>query len=119
MGSSRTRSEVPVPSHRLVTRVRTQVSISGFTEREARDGLDDLRAELAQRPWLLDPSVAWDNGRQCLVVAVTNESASKKFFSRTTAAAEDEIWDCVIACLDFSTDGITFTVDSSSVVAEG
>lgn len=31
-------------------------------------------------------------------------------------AASDEVWDCVIACLKFSSDGIRFAIVESSVV---
>jgi len=69
--------------------------------------------EFRARPWFVDPAAEWDaiNGR--LVLITHYEGADVEGLS---AAATDEVWDCVIACLSFASDGVSFEVIESSAV---
>jgi hypothetical protein len=93
--------------------VETRISVSGFTEAEVRDGLADLLDELLQRSWIINPAASWDADRECLVVTTHYEGTDADSVSR---AASDEVWDCVIACMSFSSQGIQFSIDASSIV---
>ncbi len=95
--------------------VKTRISISGFTEAEARDGLGDLHQELQQRHWIIRPDAYWDAGRSLVVVTTHYEGTDVDSVCR---AASDEVWDCVIACLNFSSEEIQFTVEESSMVQQ-
>jgi len=99
-----------------VRRLRTQISVSGFTQQEVERGLGDLLEEFAQRPWLLAPSARWDDHRKRLIVSVEREGESLAIEGGDTGATLDEVWDCVIACLEFESAGIHFDVDSSMFV---
>ena len=90
--------------------VRTLISVSGFSESEARSGLPDLIAELRQRPWIICPDADWDARRSRLVVTTHYEDTDPELSSR---GAMDEVQDCVIACLSFASEGIHFDVDES------
>jgi hypothetical protein len=85
-----------------VERVRTTIAVHGFTAAEAAEGLPPLRQELAERGLLGE--VRWDGKSGRLLVTVESES----FGPRTAAGHEDEVWDCVIACIRFSGEGIRF-----------
>ena len=101
---------------RAVKRVRTQFSVAGFTQAEVQSGLADLRAEFSQRPWFLPAEVEWDDHRRLLVIVVECEGQSTDVDGPDVRAALDEVWDCVIACLDFESDGVRFDVESTSMV---
>jgi len=94
--------------------VRTRMSVSGFTEAEVRDGLDHLLAELRERPWIIRPAASWNADLGRLVVTTHYEGDDPDGCSR---AASDEISDCVIACLQFASDGIHFDVEESVVIS--
>jgi len=95
--------------------VRTRIAVSGLTEAEVRSGLADLLAEFRERPWIIRPAAAWDAERGRLVVTTHYEGDDGDHLGR---AASDEVWDCVIACLGFSSVGIHFDVDESVVVED-
>jgi hypothetical protein len=99
-----------------VHRVRTQFSVAGFTKAEVQSGLADLRAEFGQRPWFLSAEAKWDDRRCLLVIVVEREGRSPDSDGPDVRAALDEVWDCVIACLNFESDGIQFDVESSCIV---
>jgi hypothetical protein len=89
--------------------VHVNVSVRGFTEAEARNGLPDLLAEFQQRQWLLYPSAAWDATRSCLAIGIDYEGHDTKLCEK---AVLDEVRDCVVACLQSASD-IHFEVDDS------
>jgi hypothetical protein len=93
--------------------VKTRISVSGFTNAEVRDGLPDLIDELRARSWIIHPEASWDSDRERLVVTTHYQGIDADSLSR---AAADEVWDCVIACVNFSSDGLHFSIDASSVV---
>jgi len=93
--------------------VKIRISVTGFTEAEARDGLVALLDELRSRSWIVHPAASWDADRARLVVTTHYEGTNADFLSR---AASDEVWDCVIACVSFSSDGIHFEIDELSVL---
>jgi hypothetical protein len=96
-------------------RVRLRISVSGFTEAEARAGIPDLLAEFRERPWLLRTSARWDDHRGRLVVTVEREGDDRDFWAE---ANFDEVRDCVIACVNFSSEGIHFDLEDSAVVKD-
>jgi hypothetical protein len=93
--------------------VRTRISVAGFTEAEVRGGLADLLDELSARSWIIHPTASWDADSERLVVTTHYEGTDAGALSR---AASDEVWDCVIACMSFSSEGIQFDIDESSIV---
>jgi len=97
-------------------RVRTQVSVSGFTRPQVEDGLQSLRDEFAERPWLLAADARWDEERQRLVVTIEREGNSLEVHGGATGATLDEVWDCVIACFCDTEGSISFAVDASDFV---
>jgi hypothetical protein len=80
--------------------IRTTVAIRGFTPAEATQGAPDLRTELTARTLLGE--VRWDEETRRLFVTVE----SRDLGPRTVAFHQDQIWDCVIACVQFSGKGI-------------
>jgi hypothetical protein len=89
--------------------VRVTMSVSGFTDVEASEGLPDLLDEFRQRPWILRPTAAWDANRKLILVAVEYESDDAE---GCRLAAHDEVRDCVIACFKFQ-DQIAFKIEDS------
>lgn len=93
--------------------IRTRILVSGFTEREARDGIPDLLSEFQKRPWIISPEACWSADRRGIIATTHYEGSDPDVCSR---AALDEMWDCVIACITFSSDGIEFNVEESVLV---
>jgi hypothetical protein len=100
----------------LMSFVRTRISVSGFSEQEARNGLPHLFDEFSHRPYLLKPDAYWDEPRQRLVVIVAYEGDDPRIEGGVGGALFDIVWDCVIACLDFTSDGIHFDIEESVVL---
>jgi hypothetical protein len=101
-----------------MSRIRTRVSITGFNEAEVGAGLPHLIEEFGQRPWLLKTDAFWDGGRSRLVVTVQREGDDARIEGGDGGANLDEIWDCVIACVNFTSKGIHFDVEASEVVPD-
>jgi len=88
----------------------------GFTEAEARKGIPYLLEEFGQRPWLLICDAKWVAQGSKLVISVESEADSLAVLDGAVRAAHlDEVWDCVIACVEFSSE-IRFEVEESQVV---
>jgi hypothetical protein len=98
--------------------VYTRFAIFGFKQAEAVAGIPHLVEEFRQRPWLSKTSAWWDSQRGCLVVAVEREGSNPAINGGEGGANLDEVSDCVIACIQFSSDGIRFSVEESSVVPD-
>jgi len=96
-----------------MTLVRTRISVAGFSEAKVRDGLDHLLAEFRERPWIIQPTASWDAERGRLVVSSHYEGDDADGLGRV---ASDEIWDCVIACFNFASEGIHFDIEESAIV---
>ena len=92
--------------------IRVTIVVRGLTEPEVADGLSDLIVEFHQRDWLANPSASWDVARGGLVVTVDYEGPDAE---RCGRAVLDEVRDCVVACLDFSSD-IQFEIEDASVL---
>jgi hypothetical protein len=92
--------------------VTSTISVSGFTDAEAAEGIPHLIEEFQHRPWMLNPAAHWDAERSRLVITVGYAGDDRE---AAVAAATDEVWDCVIACLNFSSEGIHFDVDGVEV----
>lgn len=82
-----------------MTHVRTTISVTGLTDAEAAEGLSAFREYLGERPWLHDARAEWAAGEGRLLVTVETEGDDPKLES---AAALDEVWDCVHAAFDAS-----------------
>lgn len=93
--------------------VRIRITVAGFTEAEVRAGIADLLDEFRERSWIIQPAATWDSERDRLVVTTHYEGDDAE---SSTQRASDEVWDCVIACIHFSSDGIQFGVDDVAVV---
>ncbi len=85
--------------------------MSGFTEAEVLGGLPHLLAEFRERPWIMRPAAAWDSERGRLVVTTHFESEN---VDCSGIAVLDEVRDCVIASIDFSSEGIHFDLEESN-----
>lgn len=94
----------------MMIRVRTTITVTGFTETEALGGLPDLLEEFRHRPWMLNPEAFWDSKKSRLVVSVESECGNSQV-GRESAGHFDEVWDCVIACIENAGE-IKFEVDS-------
>jgi hypothetical protein len=97
-------------------RVRTRIAVTGFTEAEATSGIPRLLEEFGQRPRLLAFAAKWVAEGSKLVVSVETEGDRLEVQGGTTGANVDEVWDCVIACLTFSSEGIDFEIEDSRLV---
>ena len=89
--------------------------MSGFSEAEASLGLDYLRHELAQRPWLLNAMAEWDDSDRLIRVNVEIEA---NLVEQGTQAILDEVWDSVIATMHFSGDEVVFNIVESKSVQD-
>ena len=56
-----------------MAKVRTKISIAGFTHGEIAEGLGDFLAELRDRPWLINPRAEWASERTLLLVTIETE----------------------------------------------
>lgn len=98
--------------------IRMRITISGFKEDEVRQGLPDLLDEFRQRPYLLKPEAYWDEARQRMVVTVACEGDDPRIEGGVGGAIFDNVWDSVIACLNFTSDGIQFDIEDSVVLTD-
>jgi hypothetical protein len=90
---------------------RVTLTVHGFTEAEVQAGLTDLLDEFRRRDWIVSPSASWDVARKCLVISAGYDCDD---IDGCRLAAKDEVWDCVIACLQFSSEEISFTIEDAS-----
>lgn len=100
-----------------MTRVSTRISVTGFNVDEVREGLPALIDELCERrDWLLKSDAFWDEARSRLVVTVEREGDDPLIEGGDGGANFDDVWDCVIACVNFSSKGIHFDIEESRVI---
>lgn len=92
------RSEVAGMKH-----FRSVTAVYGFTAVEAAEGIPHLLAEFALRE-LHAYDARWDAAVGKLLVEIETDD----FGPRTSAWHDDVVWDCVIACVKFSSKGIRF-----------
>lgn len=90
-----------------MAKVRTRISVAGFYDAEIGEALEDFLAEFNERPWLANPKAEWDSERKILLVTIETEGNDPK---REAEAVFDEVWDCVIAHFNFSSEGISFDI---------
>jgi hypothetical protein len=90
-----------------IEQIYTRIAVTGFQESEIADGLPHLLRYLSERPWLLNPKATWDAEGNRLIVEVGTEEIGSDVASEF---AFDEIWDCVIAAINFSSDKIHFDI---------
>jgi hypothetical protein len=86
------------------------VSCSGISEQTARDSLDDLYQELAERPWYGSVTCHWEHDR--VDVQARNDHDA------TGQALLDEFWDVVCACIPAEDSERRFVVESVTGVAD-
>src|SRR5690349_17912361 len=90
--------------------VRVTLTVSGITEVEVRNGLPNLLDEFQQRPWIITPNAKWDTDRKLVVISVEYENSDIEGCKR---AALDEVRDCLIACIQFSSEKISFEIEDT------
>ena len=94
-------------------KVRTKISVAGLNREEIAEGLQDFLAEFKERPWLTNPRTEWDSERNLLLVTIETEGDDPKLESE---GVFDEIWDCVIAYFNFSSERISFNILEAELV---
>ncbi len=92
---------------KLMSKVRTKISVAGFNTEEIAEGFQDFLAEFKERPWLINPRAEWDSGRSLLLVTIETEGDNPKLESDGVL---DEVWDCVQAYFSFSSERISFDI---------
>jgi len=90
-----------------MSKVRSKISVAGFKSEEIAEGLKDFLAEFKQRPWLTNPQAEWDSERSLLLVTIETEGDDPKLESE---GVFDEVWDCVQAYFNFSSERISFDI---------
>jgi hypothetical protein len=90
-----------------ISRMRTTIAVSGFTETEVTEGLPHLLAEFRERPWLLKTDATWDSKTNRLFIIIECEGKNPVLDAEATF---DEVWDCVIATMDFVSEQISFDI---------
>ena len=96
-----------------MAQTRTKIAVAGFNDTEIAEGLQDFLAEFRERPHLANPSAAWDTERKLLMITVETEGDDPKAEAEVVL---DEIWDCVIAYFNFSSEGISFDILEAELV---
>jgi len=74
-----------------------KIGVSGLTQAEVEEGLPHLLDEFGHRSRILIPQAYWDELTKRLVISVGYE-INESFIEDV---AMDEIWDCVIATINF------------------
>lgn len=97
-------------------RVRTRIAVTGLAEAEAVAGIPDLLDEFGHRPWLSAYDARWVADGSRLVVTVESDGDGLAVQGGTTGGHLDEVWDCVIACIRFPSEGVRFRIEESSLV---
>jgi hypothetical protein len=95
--------------------VQTKISVTGFNKAEIINSLQDFFKEFDERPWLLKPQAKWDAEKKVLLVIVETEENDPKLESE---GIFDEIWDCVIAYFNFSSEKISFKILEAVLIDE-
>ena len=101
------------PNRKLMSKVRTKISVAGFSEAEIVEGLQDFLAEFKERPWLTNPVAEWDSERDLLLVTIETEGDDSKLEAE---GVFDEVWDCVIAYFSFSSERISFNILEAELI---
>lgn len=94
-------------------KVRTKIAVAGFHREEIAEGLEDFLAEFKDRPYLTNPHAEWDSEQDLLLVTVETEGDNPKLESE---GVFDEIWDCVIAYFNFSSERVSFNILESELI---
>lgn len=97
-----------------MAQVRTKISVSGFNDAEITEGLQDFLAEFKERPWLTNPKAEWDSERKLLLVTIETEGDDPKLEAE---GVFDEVWDCVIAYFNFSSERVSFDILEAEFIA--
>lgn len=75
---------------------KVKINVTGFTQAQVEEGLQDLLDEIRQRPWIFEPQAYWENSINQLAVIVGYDLEE-----RLEEGAIDEISDCIIATMHF------------------
>ena len=98
----------------IMAQVRTKISVAGFNNAEIAEGLPDFLAELGERPWLVNAQAEWDAARSLLLVTMETQGNDPELESQGVL---DEVWDCVIACINFAFGEISFNIVEAKLIA--
>jgi len=93
-----------------MVRIRVIIVVLGLTKAEATAARPSLLDEFKQRDWLTRVSASWDASRGGLAVTLDYEGNDATLSGE---AILDEVRDCVVSCLQASTD-ISFEIAESS-----
>ena len=96
--------------------IRTTISVDGLTADEVANSIDDLIEEFAARPWLLTSEAGWDTERGRLVVIIESEGDDLRVQGGDVGGVLDEVSDCVIVCIHFSGERISFHIDEATLI---
>ena len=96
--------------------IRTIISVAGLTVEEVTASIDDLHTEFMARPWLLKADAKWNAERERLVITIESEGDDLRVDGGDVSGVLDEMSDCVIACIHFSGERISFSVDDAAIV---
>jgi len=85
--------------------IRTYISVSGFSSSEAAEGIPALLEEFRERSYIHASDAQWNAESKTVDLWIEVEGDDPDEWKEF---AEDQAWDCVIACINFSSEGITF-----------
>ena len=88
---------------------RITIEVTGFSQNEAITGIPVLLAELRERPWLEHPKALWDETAECIRLQIDRDQEDGDQNGQGTL---DEVWDCVIATITFSSARVAFSLVS-------
>jgi hypothetical protein len=85
--------------------VRTYISVSGFNSSEAGAGIPDLLEEFGERSYIHASGAEWNGDAETIDLWIEIEGDDP---DEWRAFAEEQAWDCVIACVNCSSEEIGF-----------
>ena len=96
-----------------MARIRTRISITGFSDAEITEGMAVFRQYLRERPWLTESRAEWNRLENQLLVTIQTEGDDLKLESE---GVFDEVWDCAFAAFRFSSEQIVFDILEAQTV---
>ncbi len=93
--------------------VRTSISVLGFTKPEADEGIPDLLDEFKERTYILNANAKWNENTKSIDIIIDIEGDDINSFRKFS---EDQAWDCVNACINFSSDKIQFRTYKTEII---
>ncbi|MDP6044651.1 MAG: hypothetical protein QGG25_03505 [Phycisphaerae bacterium] len=85
--------------------VRTYISVTGFNSSEAEAGIPDLLEEFGDRSYIHAAEAQWNGDAETIDLWIELEGDDS---DEWRSFAENQAWDCVIACINSSSEEIVF-----------